>query len=201
MPRPLGVNVSVLLAGGGLELGHQVGGHPAAVFLPGCPVPGPTRGCRWCSGRPPGSIHVPGQRIRNCLACAAFRSISYPVPSSPKRTVPSAAARGPFTGCCQRTSVCSLGPEARGLTGTLSRTSRGENAPVSRGAAAAPGRGPGLSVRGGQALYVGRSPGPDQGGDPAAAFSATRPGWAVAARQTCTRGSLRPHLIRPAPRW
>ena len=41
-----------------------------------------------------------------------------------------------------------------------------------------------------------RSSGPNQGGDPAAAFSASRAGWAVAARETCTRGSLRPHLIR-----
>jgi hypothetical protein len=45
-----------------------------------------------------------------------------------------------------------------------------------------------------------RSSGPNQGGDPAAAFSATRPGWAVAARPACTRGSLRAPLdqgLRP----
>ena len=41
-----------------------------------------------------------------------------------------------------------------------------------------------------------RSSGPNHGDDPAAAFSASRPGWAVAARLTCTRRSLRPHLIR-----
>jgi hypothetical protein len=40
------------------------------------------------------------------------------------------------------------------------------------------------------------SSGPDHGGDSAAALSASRPGWAVAVRETCTRGSLRPHLIR-----
>ena len=41
-----------------------------------------------------------------------------------------------------------------------------------------------------------RSCGPNQGGDPPAALSASRPGWEVAVRETCTRGSLRPHLIR-----
>ena len=41
-----------------------------------------------------------------------------------------------------------------------------------------------------------RSSGPNHGGDPAAAFSAIRLGWAVAVRETCTRGSLGPHLIR-----
>jgi hypothetical protein len=33
VPQPLaGVNVSALLAGGSLELGHQADGHPAAGF-------------------------------------------------------------------------------------------------------------------------------------------------------------------------
>ena len=41
-----------------------------------------------------------------------------------------------------------------------------------------------------------RSSGPNHGGEPAAAFSASRAGWAVATSETCTRGSLRPHLIR-----
>jgi hypothetical protein len=41
-----------------------------------------------------------------------------------------------------------------------------------------------------------RSSGPNHGGDPAEAFSASLPGRAVAASETWTRGSLRPHLIR-----
>jgi hypothetical protein len=42
MSQPLaGVNVSALLAGGGLELGHQVGGHPAAVPYLNTLCPGP----------------------------------------------------------------------------------------------------------------------------------------------------------------
>jgi hypothetical protein len=45
VPQPLAaVNVSALLAGGGLELGHQVGGHPAAVFYLDALLPAPPAG-------------------------------------------------------------------------------------------------------------------------------------------------------------
>src|SRR5689334_23218917 len=79
VPQPRAdVNVSALLAGGSLELGHQADGHPAAGFCLDALCPGPSRS-GWCSGRyrgrgcyglacgaasgPAGSINVPGQRI------------------------------------------------------------------------------------------------------------------------------------------
>ena len=71
------MNVSALLAGGSLELGHQAVGHPAAGFCLDALCPGPLaiwvvlrplpgRGCYGLAcGRCfwPGSINVPGQRI------------------------------------------------------------------------------------------------------------------------------------------
>ena len=107
VPQPLaGVNVSALLAGGSLDAGHQDGRHPTAGFysMPRAlahsriwVVFRPHRAAAatgWLAGAasgPASSIDVPGQRIPHCLSCPAFRSISYSVPSSPKRTVPSAA--------------------------------------------------------------------------------------------------------------
>ena len=106
-PRAERVNVSALLAGGSLELGHQAGGHPAAGFCLDALCPGPL--AIWVVFGP-----LPGPRLlraslrallparraeltyrvsasRDSLACPAFKSISYSVPSSPNRTVPSAA--------------------------------------------------------------------------------------------------------------
>ena len=108
VPQPCaGVNVSALLAGGSLELGHQADGHPAAGFCLDALCPGPL--AIWVVFRPlPGPRRLraslrallPARRAaltyrvsasRNSLSCPAFKSISCSAPSSPNRTVPSAA--------------------------------------------------------------------------------------------------------------
>ena len=97
-----------LLARCRLELHDQFGGYPAAVLYvnalglgPLAYLGGVQHACRAparAAGRPPGStadspgsIHVAVRASRSSWACLVFRSISYSVPSRPKRTVPSAA--------------------------------------------------------------------------------------------------------------
>ena len=97
-----------LLARCRLELHDQFGGYPAAVLYVNALGLGPLAylggvqpACRSparAAGRPPGStadspgsIHVAVRASRSSWACLVFRSISYSVPSRPKRTVPSAA--------------------------------------------------------------------------------------------------------------
>ena len=98
-----------LLAGCRLELHHQFGGYPAAVLHIDALGPGPLADLGGVQARspvraraagwPPGSCRRrAGQHPRSgpghpaaAWACPAFRSISYSAPSSPKRTVPSAA--------------------------------------------------------------------------------------------------------------
>ncbi len=85
------MNVSALLAGGGLGLGQQVSGYPAAVFYLDALCPGPladlgrveaARRRALPAARRAASTYR-GSGSRNSVACPAFRSISYSAPSSP----------------------------------------------------------------------------------------------------------------------
>jgi hypothetical protein len=97
------VNVSALLAGGGLEFGYQVGGHPAAVFYLDALHPGPladlggVQAAGWPARRlprgrlagaaadPAGSIHVPAQRIPRLLGVPGVQVDLIPGAVQPER--------------------------------------------------------------------------------------------------------------------
>ena len=97
-----------LLAGGRLELDHQLSWHPAAVLDLDALLLGPLadfRGVRsasrspaptagWPPGTPPArraALTKGASASRSSRECSALRSISYSTPSSPNRTVPSAS--------------------------------------------------------------------------------------------------------------
>ncbi len=97
-----------LLSGSRLELDDQLGGHPSAVFYldalrlgpltdlggvqPAHRAPAPASGRPpGTAASPPGSPHIPRQRVPQFLGVPGVQVDSYLVPSSAKWTVPSAA--------------------------------------------------------------------------------------------------------------